>query len=93
MEGMSDVPSWNAIDRPVLEAVALLASQGEAPDDGRLSTILPAALSGTEVRQSLVRLIARGFLTGSPIGAWQESVPVRVVNLVPTSAGLAELSR
>lgn len=89
---MSDVPSWNAIDRPVLEAVVLLCSQGDAPDDQRLASAVPAGLSGTEVRQTLVRLIDRGCLTGKPIGAWQNPVPVRVVNLAPTSGGLAALT-
>lgn len=61
-----------------------------------LSEFAPGAsnsgLSDTEVRQALVRLIDQGLFTGNPIGAWQASVPLRIVNLASTSAGLAALT-
>ncbi len=88
---MSDVPSFNSIDLPVLEATALLCSQGVAPDDNQIRTLVPA-LGEEEIRQGLVRLIERGYVTGNPIGTWQAAVPPRVVNLQVTSAGLERLS-
>ncbi len=33
---MSDVPSWNPVARPLLEATKLLCSHGERPDDSAL---------------------------------------------------------
>ena len=49
---MSDVPSWNTIDRPLLEAVALLRSQGKPVDDQAVAEMVPN-LSGEEVRSGL----------------------------------------
>jgi len=93
MEGMSDTPSWNEIDAPVLNAVVLLASQGENPDDERVRSTLPSPLTPTEVRRSLVRLIDSGRLTGHPIYIAERVDPIRVVDLAPTSAGLEDLNR
>ncbi len=90
---MSDVPSWNTIERPLLEATALLCSQGEAPDDKQLAGMLEPPLDAETIRAALARLIKEGLVSGNPIGAWQASVPVRVVNLRITSAGLRALRR
>ncbi len=88
---MSDVPSWNNIDGPVVGAVVFLASQGEAPDDQRVCSILPS-LSRTEVLQALVRQIDAGRLTGHPIYFAERVAPIKVVDLAPTSAGLEALT-
>ena len=89
---MSDVPSWNTIDRPLLEAT-LLCSQGEAPDDKRLVGMVQPPIEPETVRASLARLIKDGLLSGNPVDAWQPSVPVRVLNLRVTGEGLRALSR
>ena len=89
---MNDSPTWNTIDHPLLEQLALLGSQGEdGCDNARLSALLPA-LSDLEVREGLKRLIQRGYVAGNPIGSWQSTAPVRVVNLTVTAAGMDALS-
>ena len=88
---MSDVPSWNTIDRPLLEAVALLRSQGKPADDQAVAEMVPN-LSGEEVRSGLARQIEARRLTGGVVGGWQATGPLRVVNLDITAAGLAALN-
>ena len=91
MTPAADVPSWNAVDRPLLETTALLCSQGKAPDGKEVAAVV-THLAEVEVLRGLARLIDRGRLTGTAIGAWQAFVPLRVVNLNVTAAGLQELS-
>lgn len=89
---MSDLAWWTTRGRPVLEAVVLLATQHETPDDERL--LHPSrALTPTDGRRSLVRLIGRGSLTGHPISLAEQVDPIRVVERSPTSLGLEDLSR
>lgn len=88
---MTDAPSFNLMDRPVLEATALLCSQGDAPDDKQVARLIPS-LSGEEIRQSLIRLIHAGCLTGEPAEVAEIVLPFGVLNLQVTSAGLAKLN-
>lgn len=91
MAASAGVPSWNVVDRPLLEATALLCSQGKAPGGKEVAAVVPQLVE-VEVLQGLARLIDTGRLTGTAIRAWQASVPVRVVNLNVTAAGLQALS-
>lgn len=76
-----------------MEATALLCSQGEAPDDKRLVGMLDPPLDPETIRAALARMIQDGLLSGNAVGAWQASVPVRVVNLQVTGEGLRAFSR
>ena len=87
---MTNVPSWNTTDRPLLEAVRHLRSQGKPVDDKAVAEIIPS-LTGEELRNGLGRLIESGHLTGGVITSWQATGPVRVVDLDITTAGLAAL--